>query len=151
MPSSVKTFTFAVEELRSGSSVRFSVDAAHLGAAGAAGLKACAPGFGGKGALRLFRFQFANGATGERSTLIGQGESSTEAWSDAQKLTRETFRPKNDGRQRASNGVGVILEGGRIVARSIESFEGDETYEQERRRVRLEEERARLAAGGKAA
>lgn len=151
MPSSVKTFTFAVADLSSSAVARFAIDAARVGEAGAAGLKTAAPGFGGKGLMRLFRFQFVNGATSERSALIGQGETATEAWSDAQKLTRETFRPKNDGRQRPSNGVGVVLANGRSVARSLESFEGDETYEQERRRVRLEEERARLAAGGKVA
>lgn len=151
MPSSVKTFTFAVEDLSSLAVVRFAIDAARVGDAGAAGLKSATPSFGGKGPLRLFRFQFANGATGERAALIGQGETATEAWGDAQKLTRETFRPKNDGRSRPSTGVGIVLANGRSVARSLESFEGDETYEQERRRVRLEEERARLAAGGKVA
>ncbi len=109
--------------------------------------------------LRMWRFRFENGRTQEFAAFIGQGETVIEAWADGLKGTRDTFRPKQDGRSRESNGLAVLLPPrtgddqaiGRHVARSIESFQGDEPYEQERRRVRLAAERKRLTAEGKVA
>ncbi len=151
MTASAKTFIFSVEDMRTRETVRFAVDAEKLGEAFKRGADDAAATIAAKGALRLFRFRFKNGRTGERSSFIGQGETLAEAWGDAVKGTRETFRPKNDGKQRASNGVCVQLPSGRVVSRSIEAFEGNETYDEQRRRERLEEERARLAAEGRVA
>lgn len=135
-----KLFTFEVEDLRSHATAGFAVEAEKLEAAFAGGAPQLAA-LAGAGPLRLFRFAFANGRTGERSAFLGQGETLAAAWADGVKGARTTAA-RRDGRA----GVSVILLGGRAAVRSLESFEGDETFEVERLRVRLEKARKAEAA-----
>lgn len=78
--------------------------------------------------LKMFKFRIQNTATGEIAAFMGQGENVQDAWKDGTSNVGATFRPKGDGKARASHGVAVTLKDGRIVTRQMKNFEGDEPY-----------------------
>jgi hypothetical protein len=144
---STKVFLFSiVEQLGAGhldarpaGAWRFSAQGETLDGALRAGLAAGASPFASRQTLRLFRFRFQNTRTGEFSALIGQGCDVAAAWADALKVTREQFRPKNDGRQRPANGISVLLAADRlpdyrrrVVQRSVENFESEAPFDPEK-------------------
>lgn len=157
---SVKVFTFAFEDITQLAVALASASAAKVADAFKAVMPGLPPLFADKQpGLRLFRIRMHNGMTGEETGFIGQGYSLEEAWDDGVKGSKETFMPKNDGKSRPQRGVTILLAPrpgdtyalGRAVSRSIESFESDETFAQERLRVRLEAERQRQREAGFAA
>lgn len=75
--------------------------------------------------LKMFRFSVENMTTREHAKFIGQGESIAAAISDGLKGVQDTFRPKNDGKQRDPMGLAVTLPSGEIVNRKLQDFEGD--------------------------
>lgn len=140
----IKRFTFSVEEMTSKLAAEFSAEAAKVDEAFRAGAWALPPIFADAGAgLRMFRIGIQNGKTGEMTGAIGQGDNVAEAWGDILKGARESFRPKQDGKPRPATGFSILLPArkgdlyavGRCVARSIEDFESDETYQQQRARL----------------
>jgi hypothetical protein len=147
-----KIFNFSVVDMRAAVTAAFSAESQTLAGAFAIGAKELPALFGDKQpGLRMFRFRFENARTGEFSAFLGQGETIAAAWADAIKCTRDTFRPKNDGKHRPSVGLTVLLGPGRLVSRSVESFQSDETFDQERDRLAAELEQKRLEQGGRAA
>ncbi len=75
--------------------------------------------------LKLFRFSVENMTTHEHAKFIGQGSTIAAAISDGLKVVQDTFRPKNDGKQRDPHGLAVTLPSGEIVNRKLQDFEGD--------------------------
>ena len=87
--------------------------------------------------LRFISFHLYNGRTREYAAITGQGYDVMSAWKDAEKLTREVFHNKMDGKWRPAAGLTVRYPADksvdpeatyRTVSRSIEDFQGDETH-----------------------
>lgn len=78
--------------------------------------------------LKMFEFAVKNTKTGESTKFLGQGMTVAEAIKDGLKCVTDTFRPKNDGKQRDDVGLGVITPSGAVVKRSLAEFESDEQH-----------------------
>ncbi len=76
----------------------------------------------------MFRFSVENMTTRESAAFIGQGTNIKDALADGLKVVQDTFRPKNDGKQRDPFGVMVQLRTGEFVSRKLQDFEGDSAY-----------------------
>lgn len=157
---SAKPYYFLIRDLRTKVWARVSAEGKTLaGALGAAWRDLPAEFDDRLPGLRLFSFDMFNGRTREHAAFIGQGETMAEAFAEAVKGTRDSFRPKNDGKLRPAVGVLVRcppLPGDTYavcstVSRSVESFEGDETIAEEAARLAREAEKKRMQNEGKAA
>lgn len=72
---------------------------------------------------RLFHFAVRNDSSQESLQFKGQGERMEEAFKDGLKLMGETFRPKNDGKQRPSLKCNVTTAAGQIVLKTFAEWE----------------------------
>lgn len=75
----------------------------------------------------MFHFSIRREATKETLEILGQGETVEAAFKDAMKLLGETFRPKNDGRQRPPTSGAVVLPDGARVSKTLKEFEAPVT------------------------
>ena len=78
--------------------------------------------------IKLFHFAVTNDRTGEQIDFKGQGLTVADAFKDGVSNCQDTFKHKNDGRQRDPNSCNVTLEDGRIVLRMFKEWESDVAY-----------------------
>lgn len=78
--------------------------------------------------LKMFEFSVRNTKTGESTKFLGQGLNIADALKDGMKCITDTFRPKNDGKARDQNGLGVTTPAGAVVKRTLAEFESDEPH-----------------------
>lgn len=85
---------------------------------------------------KLFRFTIENLATGEETTIIGQGASIAAAKLDAAKTAKEPFQPSSSGSSPAAPACVLVRlnwwkakgDDKPLVKRTLEEFEGDVRY-----------------------
>lgn len=81
---------------------------------------------------RLYHFTIRNERTGESISFLGQGDKLDDAFKDGVKNCGDTFRPKNDGRQRPPNSCAVTLKNGQRVSRTFSEWDSDKPYTESR-------------------
>ncbi len=74
---------------------------------------------------KLFEFAVTNQRTGETISFLGQGLAVEEAFKDGVKNCQDTFKHKNDGKQRDPNSCAVTLKNGQRVLRMFKEWESD--------------------------